>query len=36
MGDLLRDLQYSFRMVVKNPLFTAVVVVTLALYAVFW
>ena len=31
MGDLFRDLQYSFRMVVKNPLFTAVVVVTLAL-----
>ncbi|MGW8266099.1 MAG: ABC transporter permease [Longimicrobiales bacterium] len=31
MGDLLRDLQYSFRTVVKNPLFTLVVVVTLAL-----
>jgi predicted permease len=31
MGDLLRDLHYSFRMVVKNPLFTVVVVVTLAL-----
>jgi len=31
MSDLLRDLQYSLRMLVKNPLFTLVVVVTLAL-----
>jgi len=31
MGDLLRDLQFSLRTVLKNPLFTAVVVVTLAL-----
>ena len=31
MGDLLRDLQYSLRMVVKNPLFTVTVIVTLAL-----
>jgi len=31
MSDLFRDLQYSLRVVVKNPLFSLVVVVTLAL-----
>lgn len=31
MGDFLRDLRYSVRMVVKSPLFTVVVVVTLGL-----
>jgi hypothetical protein len=31
MGDVTRDLQYSFRMLIKSPLFTAAAVLTLAL-----
>ncbi|MFC1661856.1 ABC transporter permease, partial [Gemmatimonadota bacterium] len=31
MGDLVQDLKYSVRTLVKNPLFTLAVVVTLAL-----
>ncbi len=31
MNDLFRDLQYSFRMLVKNPVFTVAAVLTLAL-----
>ena len=31
MGDVIRDLQYSARMLIKNPLFTVAAVVTLAL-----
>lgn len=31
MGDVIRDLQYGLRMLVKNPLFTAAAVLTLAL-----
>jgi hypothetical protein len=31
MNDALRDLQYAGRMLVKNPMFTAAAVITLAL-----
>lgn len=31
MSDIIRDLQYSFRMLIKSPLFTAAAVLTLAL-----
>ena len=31
MGDVIRDLQYSVRMLVKNPLFTIAAIATLAL-----